>query len=143
MSKLSYADEVFISLSALVNIILAALIVSRLIYHRRYVRNTLGAEHGSPYTNVITMCVESSALMVIASGLYTVLSFVSWPGQSFMMDITPHIYVGGFELDYFNDARLRFLIPLGYLPAPHRLSCCSRSRHTLNFTALGASDGPD
>ena len=52
-------------------IVLAALIVSRLVYHRRDVRNALEAEHVSPYTNVITMCVESSVLMVIFNGLYT------------------------------------------------------------------------
>jgi hypothetical protein len=45
-----------------VNIILAVLIIFRLVYHRRCVRNTLGVEHGSPYTNIITMCAESSAL---------------------------------------------------------------------------------
>jgi len=52
------------------------------------------------WISFITMCVESSALMVIASGLYTILSFVSWPGQNFMMDITPHIYVGGLQFNY-------------------------------------------
>ena len=81
----------------LANIILAALIVSRLIYLRRQVRNALGVEHGSPYTNVITMCVESSALMVIFSGLYTIMVFVL-PDQSvFLYMILPHIYVGGSE----------------------------------------------
>ena len=38
---------------------------------------------------------------------------------------------------------LRFFIPLGYLPASHRLSRCSRPRHTPNFTTIRASDGPD
>jgi len=91
----------FLSLSTLVNIILAVLIVSRLVYHRRYIRNTLGVEHGSPYTNVITMCVKSSALMVISGGLYPGLYFVSDYGTTFMNEITPHIYVGGLELDFF------------------------------------------
>jgi hypothetical protein len=99
--KLSNAYTVFTSLSAAVNIILAALIVVRLVYHRRYIQNTLGAQHGSPYTNIITMCVESSALMVIASVLFTLLPFVSMYWANFMMDINPHIYVGGLELDDF------------------------------------------
>ncbi|KIM47138.1 hypothetical protein M413DRAFT_63540, partial [Hebeloma cylindrosporum] len=87
----------FILLSAFINIILAALIVFRLLYHRRNVRNALGAEHGSPYTNIITMCVESSALMVIASGLYTIMHFTESPldGATFMFHIIPHICVGG------------------------------------------------
>jgi hypothetical protein len=100
--ELSFAYPVFSSLSALVNIILAALIVSRLVYHRRYIRNTLGVEHGSPYTNIITMCVESSALIVIASSLFTILGFVA-PGHGgqVMFDIIPHICVGGLELNGF------------------------------------------
>jgi len=103
VSELAYADRVFISLSALVNIILGALIVFRLGYHRRYIRNALGAEHGSPYTNSITMCVESSALMVISTGLHTILRFVpvSPYGAKFMFDIIPHICVGGLKLNDF------------------------------------------
>src|SRR5258708_7751026 len=34
-------------------------------------------------------------------------------------------------------------MPLGYLPAPYRLSRCSRLRYFLNFTAVRTSDGPD
>ena len=101
VDELAHAYPVFSSLSTLVNIILAVLIVSRLVYHRRYIRNTLGVEHGSPYTNVITMCVESSALMVIAGGLYTILYFVSADGEGFIFDIIPHICVGGLELNDF------------------------------------------
>ena len=98
---LADAYIVFLSLSTLVNIILAVLIVSRLVYHRRYIRNTLGVQHGSPYTNVITMCVESSALMVISGGLYNSLYFGSKDGQNFMNEITPHIFVGGLKLNDF------------------------------------------
>jgi UDP-N-acetylglucosamine:LPS N-acetylglucosamine transferase len=95
VDELMEAYPVFMSLSALVNIILAALIVSRVVYHRRYIRNALGVEHGSPYTNIITMCVESSSLMAIASVLFTILYFGGSAGVHFMMDIIPHIYVGG------------------------------------------------
>jgi hypothetical protein len=101
VSELAYADAVFISLSALVNIILAVLIVSRLVYYRRYVRDSLGVQHGSPYTNIITMCVESSALMAISSGLHTILYFMPSLGEIFMFDVIPHIYVGGLELNDF------------------------------------------
>jgi hypothetical protein len=102
----TYVLIVFISLSTFANILFAVLITSRLVYHRRYIQNTLGVEHGSPYTNVITMCVESSALMVIATGLYTILDFVplpilSYDGASFMVRILPHICVGGLELNDF------------------------------------------
>jgi len=101
VNELDSAFIVFISLSALVNIFLAALIIFRLVYHRRYVRNTLGVEHGSPYTNIITICIESSALMVIATGLYTILVFLPGYGAQVMIDIIPHICVGGLELGDF------------------------------------------
>jgi hypothetical protein len=100
--KLVYAHAMFLSLSAIVNFILAALIVFRLVYYRRCARNALGVEHGTSYNNVIIMCVESSALMVIASGLYTILYFKSPRiGEMFMFEVVLHIYVGGLELDDF------------------------------------------
>ena len=96
---LAYAFIEFLSLSTLVNIILAVLIVSRLIYYQRHIRNTLGVEHGSPYTNIITMCVESSALVVISGGLLDGMYFVSQSGSYFMNEITPHIFVGGLKIN--------------------------------------------
>jgi hypothetical protein len=94
------AELVFILLSTFVNIILAALIIFRLIYHRRHVRSVLGAEHGSPYTNIMTMCVESSALMVITSGLCMALQFTTGPRLAWIPYLLfPHICVGGLELD--------------------------------------------
>ena len=101
VSELAFAVPAFTSLSALINIILAALIIFRLVYYRKHVRDALGVQHGSPCTNVITMCVESSALMVIVGGLYTILCFVplSPDGAAIMFDIITHIYVGGLKLD--------------------------------------------
>ena len=142
------ANEVFISLSAVVNIILAVLIVFRLVYHRRYVRNALGAEHGSPYTNIMTMCIESSALMVISSGLCVILEYallgVKGGGGAgdFLFRLLPHICVGVLELNDFY-CTANFLIPIGYLPTSHPLSRCHRSCNTPDFTAIRASDGPD
>ena len=101
VSELAFAVPAFTSLSALINIILAALIIFRLVYYRKHVRDALGVQHGSPCTNVITMCVESSALMVIVGGLCTILSFVSQNGINIMYDITPHICVSGLELNDF------------------------------------------
>jgi len=107
-NALVYAGAMFIPLSALVNIILAALIIFRLIYHRRYIRNALGAEHGSPYTNIMTMCVESSALMVISSVPFAIQKYRSIigtrkeDGGNFLYDLLPHIYVGGLELNDFR-----------------------------------------
>ena len=53
MKKLPWPGEtMLIAFSTLVNIILAALIIFRLVYHRRRVKNVLGVEHGTVYTNI-------------------------------------------------------------------------------------------
>ena len=90
----------FISFSTLVNIILAALIVFRLVYHRRQVKNVFGVEHGTLYTRVMTIFVESSALMVIASGVYVALESVEGGSyREIQHPLYPHVCVGGLELD--------------------------------------------
>jgi hypothetical protein len=87
-------------LSTINNILLASLIILRLVRHQRHARKVLGAEHGSPYFTVITMCIESSALIVVFSAVYIVLLLVQ-PIQSDMVLIPllllPHICVGGLE----------------------------------------------
>ncbi|KIM43508.1 hypothetical protein M413DRAFT_25866 [Hebeloma cylindrosporum] len=86
---------VLILFSTLVNIILAALIILRLIHHQRHIRKVLGAQHGSPYSKIITMCVESSALIVIFSGVYSVISLAEADGPSELIPflLLPHICV--------------------------------------------------
>jgi len=95
------SSTVFILLSLLVNIILAALIVSRLICRRSHFRDILGSEHGSPYINIMTMCVESSALVVIFNGTYTALTFAQRRpdayGALIPFQLLPHIFVGGLK----------------------------------------------
>jgi hypothetical protein len=92
------SSTVFILLSLLVNIILATLIVSRLTYHRT---RFLGAEHESPYISIMTMFVESSALVVIFSGISTALTFAQRRpdayGALIPFQLLPHICVGGLE----------------------------------------------
>jgi len=89
-----------VSLSTFVNIILAFLIILRLVHHQQHIRKVLGAEHGSPYSKVITMCVESSALIVIVGGAYVVLCFrPGWANGSVIVPflLLPHICVSGLE----------------------------------------------
>ena len=144
-NKVLVSSTVFITLSLLVNIILAALIVSRLIYRRRHFRNVLGEEHGSPSINTITMCVESSALIVIFSSIYAVLAFTQRrpdaPRPLIPLLLLPHIYVGG-RNNIISHIHLRFLGLLGYLATPHRLSDYYGSRYNPNFEAIGANEGP-
>jgi len=101
VNEVVVSSTVFILLSFLVNIILATPIISRLIYRRRHFRNALGAEHGPPYINIMTMCIESSMLVVIFSGIYTALTFAQRQPDAYMalipIQILPHIFVGGLE----------------------------------------------
>ena len=94
--------------SSLVNIILASLIVLRLVRHQRHVRRVLGAEHGSAYSKVITVCVESSTLIVVC----IVLVLTQPTGSEFIpLLLLPHICVGGLENDsMISYARLRFFV---------------------------------
>jgi len=55
---------------------------SRLVYRRRHFRDVLGPEHGSPYINIMTMCVKSSVLVVIFNGTYTALTFSPSDGRT-------------------------------------------------------------
>ena len=95
------SSTVFILLSFLINIILTTLIVSRLIYRQRHFRNVLGAEHGPPYINITTMCVESSVLVVVFSGIYTALTFAQRQPDAYMalipFQLLPHICIGCLE----------------------------------------------
>ncbi|KDR74036.1 hypothetical protein GALMADRAFT_227737 [Galerina marginata CBS 339.88] len=83
-----------LGLSAISNIVLAALIVFRLLYHQRYLRKTLGHSHGSLYTRIMVMCVESSSLIVVFTVLYIVLYFEpSSVGYDLPLFLLPHICV--------------------------------------------------
>ena len=88
---------VLILFSTFVNIILAVLIILRLIHHQRHIRKVLGAQHGSPYSKIITMCVESSALIVNFSGVYIVLALEEGNGSLIPFLLLPHICVSGLE----------------------------------------------
>ncbi|KAF8965479.1 hypothetical protein BDZ97DRAFT_1918318 [Flammula alnicola] len=81
------------ALTALVNLILALLIVLRLVYHQRRLRKMLGVAHGSGYARIMAMCIESCALIVIFSGVYGVLFFEQANGSQIPLMILPHIYV--------------------------------------------------
>ncbi|CAA7270514.1 unnamed protein product [Cyclocybe aegerita] len=67
-------------LTALVNTTLAMLVSLRLYLHQKHTRKILGSEYGSPYSRIITICIEACALIVICECLFIVLFFV--PGRS-------------------------------------------------------------
>ena len=109
--------------STIVNIVLALLIVLRLIHLRRNIRKVLGAEHGSTYSQVIAMCIESSALIVIFGTLCIVFGFLD-PNELFVpLLLFPHICVGG--LEFYDMWCTSKMLHLGYyyrLSRPSSLS---------------------
>ncbi|KAF9000105.1 hypothetical protein BDQ17DRAFT_1410468 [Cyathus striatus] len=48
-----------------VNVLVTFMIISRLLLYRHRIVRVLGEKHGSPYTGVITMIVESQAIVLI------------------------------------------------------------------------------
>lgn len=64
--------EPYLFLSLALNIVLTILIVSRLLLHRHKLRRLLGAKHGSDYTSIASLIVESSALYSSFSLLFLI-----------------------------------------------------------------------
>ena len=129
-----YFETETIIYSTNINIILSWMIILRLIHHQRHMRKALAVEHGFPYSKVIAMFVESSALIVIFSAIYIALVLTGVDGAVILFTILPHICVGG-----LSGACLKIFIPNtipGYLASPHCLSCCRRSCHVHNFTTI-------
>ncbi|KAF8812853.1 hypothetical protein BYT27DRAFT_7086065 [Phlegmacium glaucopus] len=75
------------------NIFTAILITLRIVYFERYMRKAVGVERNSPYTMVIIICVESSALIVVFSLIYIILSFRQVYASYLPMQLLVHIYV--------------------------------------------------
>ncbi|KDR67223.1 hypothetical protein GALMADRAFT_1126097 [Galerina marginata CBS 339.88] len=78
-------------LSTFSNILLSILIVSRLLYHQKYLRRVLGVGHGSLYTRIITMCVESCALIVFFMAVYIIMFGTGCNAQFAPLFLLPHI----------------------------------------------------
>lgn len=58
-----------------INVVLSALIVLRIRYHQSYIRKALGSAHGSLYTRIMVMCVESCSLIAVFELVYLILTF--------------------------------------------------------------------
>ncbi|KDR67218.1 hypothetical protein GALMADRAFT_1125943 [Galerina marginata CBS 339.88] len=79
------------SISIVSNLILSSLIVLRLLYHQKYLRRTVGVGHGSAYTKIITMCVESCALIIFFMATYIIMFATGCKAQYVPLFLLPHI----------------------------------------------------
>ncbi|KAF8812848.1 hypothetical protein BYT27DRAFT_7182300 [Phlegmacium glaucopus] len=59
--------------TVVLNIFTAIMITFRIIHFERYMRKAIGMERNSPYTMVVIICVESSALIIVFSLIYLIL----------------------------------------------------------------------
>ncbi|KDR70490.1 hypothetical protein GALMADRAFT_230101 [Galerina marginata CBS 339.88] len=81
------------SISALSNILLSLLIVCRLLYHQKYLRRVLGVSHGLVYNKIITICVESCALIIFFMVAYSIMRMSGWLVRWIAFFLLPHICV--------------------------------------------------
>ncbi|KAF8900870.1 hypothetical protein CPB84DRAFT_1009711 [Gymnopilus junonius] len=86
---------IFSFITLTINCTVTVLIVGRLLYHRRYLMETLGPGHGSPYLRLIALCIESAALVVKFNVVLIVLILAeSQRNLSFiLLEMMVHIYV--------------------------------------------------
>ncbi|KAF8811728.1 hypothetical protein BYT27DRAFT_7336053 [Phlegmacium glaucopus] len=85
---------VMICVTIILNFLTAILITLRILHFEKYARKTIGVEHNSPYMTVlISICVESSALMVIFSLVYFILVFQQANASYIPMQLLVHVYV--------------------------------------------------
>ena len=101
---------ILLALTTATNLIILALIVIRLIRHQTYLFKVFGVEETqSPYSAVMNMCLESSALIVV-SGIICIVAAIGNPHNADAIQIPllpmPQICV---SLSCFN-FRLQVLI---------------------------------
>ncbi|PPR00205.1 hypothetical protein CVT24_004908 [Panaeolus cyanescens] len=83
----------FASTTLFVNWVITGLVVIRLLVFRSKVRKTLGNVYGSPYTGIISMCVESAALVILFATIFLTLNLLKLNPFSFSRAFLVHIYV--------------------------------------------------
>ncbi|KAF8153349.1 hypothetical protein B0H34DRAFT_101617 [Crassisporium funariophilum] len=67
------------TISLSVNVVITALIVFRLLYHKKYLLGALGPGHGTMYTRIIAMCIEVQKVSVPLPSLYTFAFTTTFP----------------------------------------------------------------
>ncbi|CAA7262538.1 unnamed protein product [Cyclocybe aegerita] len=75
--RVSFTQSFLPAFTVLTNILLAGLIASRLFWYQRRVQRALGKAHGSLYTRVIGICIESCLLIVLFNSVFLVLYLTS------------------------------------------------------------------
>jgi hypothetical protein len=83
----------FLSISAISNVTLSLLITLRILRHQVNTRLALGASHGSLYTRIMVMCLESCSLIVIPTLVYIAMHSTKANGSQIPLLLLPHFCV--------------------------------------------------
>jgi len=75
------------SLSIALNIILTSLIVSKILWMRRSVSQSLGSQHSKQYTSIVAMLIESAAMYSIAGLVYIICYGINSSAQQIFITI--------------------------------------------------------
>jgi len=138
---------IFVAVTALINIIVAVLIVARLSAHQRYIRQVLGTSHGASYTKVMAMCVESSLLIVVFNIAYLILDFEEFLGTVILINLLVHIYAISPFLIIYRVAQGRSastIVPSDFLAADLQdIEQVSSPRNHLRFDTSSNIDSID
>ncbi|KDR76103.1 hypothetical protein GALMADRAFT_247309 [Galerina marginata CBS 339.88] len=88
------ATPVFmLSLSAISNLILSIFITVPILVHQKNMRAALGRSYGRLYTNIVIMCTESCALVVVPMVVYIILYSTKSSGSLIPLLLLPHLSV--------------------------------------------------
>ncbi|PPQ93131.1 hypothetical protein CVT25_003663 [Psilocybe cyanescens] len=69
-----------------------AYLVGRLILHKKYLKSVLGSGHGSPYTRIMAMTIESATLLILLGIPYFFLvAYQNTNGSMFVLQLLPQI----------------------------------------------------
>jgi len=83
-----------VSFSTFLNIVVCLLIVLRLTFHQKYLQMVLGPGHGSAYTRVKAMSVESASLLIALGIPFVILVAAnSHNGSMFVLLLYPQVCV--------------------------------------------------
>jgi len=81
------------AVTVFLNLITTTLITLRILYFDRYIRKTAGLESNNPYMRIITICVESSALIFVFGLIYLILYFTANHASIIPLQLLVHVYV--------------------------------------------------
>lgn len=71
-------------LSFTLNTLISLLIIIRILFQRRLVKNTIGVDHSKPYISVVAMITESALLYAIVYLMFIIPYVLNNPADNFL-----------------------------------------------------------